>query len=243
MTAVRALHQLTGPDSDLATLVEYTAAVRTQPGCREAECYRRLDGRPGAAVVELWDDEHAHAQFWAAALKDGTATRLVGAAGGEPRPEPASEFYRHQYFENDGGEWKPLGSAAKPRAISWASAAAVRVVVQVSVHDTERVRPMFLANTAETLREPGCREFAWYRSEEFDGQLLLLELWDSQPLYDSHWALRRRTSDSASPPQPPPRRNGTNGAEFYRHRTYTHLYDRWLPAGDSGRSETVVWPD
>ena len=40
----------------------------------------------------------------------------------------------------------------------------------------------------------------------------------------------------------PPRSLGEPGVEFYRHRTFVYLYDRWLPTEPDAWSATILWP-
>jgi quinol monooxygenase YgiN len=233
---VRVIHRFGDQTADVADLVGYAKQTRDEVGCLEAECFTGLTGEPITAVAELWEGETAYARAWGSALQ----SRRAGLLFGHGRPE--SEFYQHRYFHPDDGAWVGDGQAASGDKIFWPAAGPVRVVIQTSMPDVDAFAPGLQANAAETRREPGCVAFEWCRSAESEHHVLLLELWESQALYDAHWALRLRTSPPGPPPSPAPREHGTNGTEFYRYQPFTHLYDRWLPADPSRWSAAVIWP-
>lgn len=233
--ALRILHRFahpTGPGPD-TRLASEAATLRGLDGCREAEAYRGLRDPEQVAVVQLWEDEGAYA----AHLVAGPTTLPVELAA---RDEARTEIYPQEYFAPVDGVWTAESQQGE-RRIVWPARGAVRIVIQTCLADTAAERPALVANELETRREPGCSEFAWMSSVEVPGQVLLLETWASQRLYDEHWVLRRRTG-SAPARQRGERSHGTDGAEFYRQQEFRLLYDRWLPAEPSTASTTVLWP-
>lgn len=233
--ALRILHQFirpTGVDAD-ALLASEAATLRGLDGCREAEAYRGLRDPEQVAVVQLWEDEDAYA----AHLTAGPATLPVVLAA---RDEGSTEIYSHGYFAPVDGVWT-AESQQGDRRVVWPARGEVRIVIQTCLADTAAERPALVANELETLREPGCREFAWMSSVEVPGHVLLLETWASQRIYDQHWVLRRRTG-SAPARQRGERIHGTDGAEFYRRQEFRLLYGHWLPAEPDAASTTVLWP-
>lgn len=236
---LRVLHQFSRDSVDEADLVRCTRSVRGVPGCLEAECYRSVVDPENLALTELWEDQHAFGDYWAHALAKPEDNPLVRAVGDGER-EPVSEFYRHQYFSARGA-WVAQVHKDRVQKVFWPAAGRVRVFIQSSSAHFDAVLPALLDNVRETRREPGCLQFAWVRGVEFPNHTALIELWESQAHYDAHWSLRTATGPSGPPPEPPPRQQGTNGAEFYRYERFRHLYDRWLPADVSRWSATVTW--
>lgn len=235
--AVRVIHRFPAGTADVGSLISYAKQARDEPGCLESECYRGLAGEPVTALIELWEDESAYARSWGSAVRTGRADLLLGHGH---RPE--SEFYPQQYFQPDNGAWVADGQARDAGRIFWPAAGPVRLAIQTAMPDVDAIAPGLQANAAETRREPGCVAFEWLRGAEFDHHALLLELWQSQAVYDAHWALRLKTSPPGPPPPPAQRLHGTNGTEIYRHHLFTHLYDRWLPADPARWSAAVIWP-
>lgn len=126
----------------------------------------------------------------------------------------------------------------------WPAISPVRILVTASLADIDELAPALKVEIAQTRREPGCVEYAFYRSVEFPAHLAVLELWQDQGVYDAHWQLRMKTGRAgAGGGENAPREHGSNGFEFYRQQTFMHLYDRWLPTAEINWSETIAWPD
>nr|WP_301539755.1 antibiotic biosynthesis monooxygenase [Nocardioides sp. zg-DK7169] len=219
-------------------MAEEARLVRTLPGCREAEAYRSLRDPLEVAVVQLWQDESAH-DAYAADVAAATVPSLVAELAA--RDEVRTEAYTHEYFSPADGVWTAASQGAA-RRIVWPARGPVRIVIQSCFADPEGEAPALLANERETLREPGCEEFAWMRGVEDARHILLLERWSSQRIYDQHWVLRRRTASGGPARVRAERTHGTNGAEFYRHQQFRLLYGRWLPADPDDFPTTVDWP-
>ncbi|OZD68871.1 hypothetical protein CH272_28085 [Rhodococcus sp. 05-340-1] len=243
MAALRVIHQLRAGDSQESDLLEYTHRLRKQDGCTEAEHFRSLTDPEHVAVLELWDDEFAFGNSWAQSLSEQNANVILRAAAAQPQGESGTEFYRHQGFLPGERSWTPIGRDVAEQKIVWPAAGSVRIVIQQSQHDLDAAVDALISNRAETLREPGCVTFDFFRGTEFPDDMLLLEVWHDQAVYDAHWAMRIRTGSVGGGGEPSPREHGTNGFEFYRQQRFVHLYDRWFPADVSNWSEAVVWAD
>ncbi|WP_244931381.1 antibiotic biosynthesis monooxygenase [Nocardioides sp. W7] len=241
---LRILHRLTLPATATASatatgrLAAEAVAARSLPGCREAEAYRSLSSPDQVAVVQLWEDEDAH-DAYAAAVADGAVASLPAELAS--RDEAGTEAYAHEYAAPVEGVWTAASQSAG-RRIVWPARGAVRIVIQSCFADPDAEAPGLLANEAETRREPGCLEFAWMRGVEDPRHILLLELWESQRIYDQHWLLRRRSGSGGPARVRAERTFGSNGAEFYRQQEFRLLYDRWLPRAEDAWSTTVDWP-
>ncbi|MFG1667698.1 putative quinol monooxygenase [Streptomyces sp. Y7] len=242
MTATRVLHQLTDSENRDAELIEHVQRVRKEAGCTEAECYRSALDPQKVAIVELWQDQYAYGDYWTRVLSSADPGPVLRSASSQAQGESASEFYRHQYFYPD-PVWVAAGHKDRTQKIFWPAGDGVRVIIQTSMPNVDAALPALLENMRETQREPGCLQFELLRSIEFPNHILLLELWPSQQIFDAHWQLRMKVGSDEEAPEPAPRQQGSNGMEFYRHQPFQHLYDRWMPAEVTKRSETVIWPD
>lgn len=236
--ALRILHRLTLPASADERLAAEARATRELPGCLEAEAYRSLRVPTEVAVVQLWAEESAH-DAYAAEVADAVVPSLVADLAG--RDEARTEAYAHEYFAPVEGVWAAASQGAE-RRIVWPARGPVRILIQSCFADPEAEAPALAANELETLREPGCEEFAWMRGVEDPRHILLLERWTSQRIYDQHWVLRRRTGSGGPARVRAERSLGSNGAEFYRHQEFRLLYGRWLPADEDAWPTTVDWP-
>ncbi|MET8948897.1 antibiotic biosynthesis monooxygenase [Streptomyces sp. NPDC004542] len=241
MTAIRVLHQFHAGEEQEERLLAYTRRLRKETGCLEAEHYRSVVAPASIAVVELWEDQYLYGEHWARALEEAEPDVVLGAVSGRTQSGATSEFYRHEYYQ-PGRVWLPVAQQGRTQKVFWPAAGAVRVLYQGSPADTDAVLEEVAEGVRETRREPGCLQFEWFRGTEFPGHVLVLELWQDQTAYDAHWLLRISTGSGGDGGEQAPRRQGTNGLEFYRGQEFTHLYDRWLPADVARRSETVVWP-
>lgn len=235
---IRILHRLALPGTADARLADEAEALRTLPGCLEAEAYRSLRAPDQVAVVQLWSDQTA-VDGHVAALATGERRCLAAEHAG--RDESVDEIYPHQYFAPVEGVWTATGRTATNR-VAWPAGGPVRIVIQSCFEDPAAEAPGLLANEEETLREAGCEEFGWFLGIGDPRHVLLLEHWRSQRLYDQHWNLRLRTGSTGAPRRRAERSHGSNGAEFYRRQRFRLMYDRWLPADEDTWSTTVDWP-
>lgn len=238
--ALRVLHRFTMPDTADDRLVAECRTTRTHAGCLEAEAYRAVGSPTAVAVTELWQDERAYGTYWRASLTTGDTLLTLDLA----RTDSAdTEFYRQQHFRPDNGIWRVRNSEVEPHPIAWPARGPVRILIQSCFLDTDEEREWTARNDAETQREPGCLEFRWMRGIEDPRHVLLAELWESQQIYDRHWALRLATGSGGNPDRVRAERTfGTNGAEFYRLQEFRHHYDRWLPRHAPEWSSTIEWP-
>lgn len=244
---VRVLHERESVDSTDDDLVSWAARSRAAQGCTEAAVFRAVDAPERVVVLELWSDEAAYAANWAAVREEKTTRALLSA----PAPGDAaagSEFYRHARFDRADGVWVPEGRGEEPRTIRWPSSGAVRAISLSSSDPADHGPwPGSPEAAAETRREPGCLQFRAYRGLEHPQDIVLLELWTDQIRYDLHWRLRLEARASGTVAgggnrSGVPRGIGANGMEFYHHRSFVHLYDRWAPEESDAWSQTVVWP-
>lgn len=236
---LRVLHQFALPNVSDDELTTYVQRTRRAAGCREAEVYRTISADPAVALLELWEDQYAYGAYWSTNVADGEGLLLAACIEGRV----TSEFYRQRYFA-PGPVWTPTESRGRTRSVFWPATAPVRILITASVADIDELTPALKVETTETRREPGCVEYAFYRSVEFPAHLAVLELWQDQSVYDAHWQLRMKTGKAgAGGGESAPREHGSNGFEFYRQQTFMHLFDRWLPTAETHWSETIAWAD
>ena len=242
---LRVLHEF-GDASDLEALRAEPAALREEPGCTSAELYATLaDGESELALTMVWETEQAYDAYWARALA-GAHPTLVGLVTGGVGPDDTTvnEFYRRSTVALRDGVWVPEDSDQSTRKIVWPAGGPVRIIIQNAVLATPAMYDKIRAEIAETRREEGCAEYAWYESVDLPGHLMLLEVWADQVFYDRHWALRGATAafvgDNLRTPAEPQR--GPWAREFYRWQEFRHHYDRWLPADPGTYATTVSWP-
>lgn len=239
--ALRVLHRFTVPETNDERLVAECHATRQYAGCLEAEAYRAVGSPTTVAVVELWEDEHAYGAYWSATLLHTDAPLSLELARTD---SSETEFYRQQHFRPENGIWQARDADTAVRPVVWPARGPIRILIQSCFLDTAEEREWIARNDAETQREPGCLEFRWMRGIEDPRHVLLAELWESQQIYDRHWALRLATGSGGNPNRVRTERSfGTNGAEFYRLQEFRHHYDRWLPRNASDWSSTIEWPD
>ena len=138
----------------------------------------------------------------------------------------------------------PNDLAAAPPPPEAPAGGPVRIIIQNAVQATPAMYDRIRAEIAETRREEGCAQYAWYESVDRPGHVLLLEVWADQVFYDRNWALRGATAafvgDNLRTPAEPQR--GPWAREFYRWQEFRHHYDRWLPADPGSYATTVSWP-
>lgn len=242
---LRVLHEF-GEDADRQALLEETSRLREEPGCASAELYATLAAdETELALTMLWETEAAYDAFWARALAGGYPALVGPVTGTSDEDETAvTEFYRRSTFALREGVWVPEDSEESTRKIFWPAAGPVRIIIQNAVQASEAMYDRIRAEIAETRREEGCLEYAWYENVDLPGHLLLLELWADQVIYDRHWHLRGATAayvgDTLRVPAEPQR--GPVAREFYRWQDFRHHYDRWLPAHPAAYATTVSWP-
>lgn len=114
--------------------------------------------------------------------------------------------------------------------------------------ETERLR----ARAAAVRAEPGCLEFDTFRDVEHPENFAQLELWASPQAFDAHWqrskaagllaGVQNLTAPHHRGTPEYPRRDGNNGAEFYRYQPFA-LTGRTFSALDpADRIEALRWP-
>lgn len=242
---LRVLHEF-GEDADRDGLLDAAIRLREEPGCASAELYVTLaEDEDELALTMVWESEAAYDTFWARALA-GAYPALVGPVTGtvEEDETTVTEFYRRSTFALREGVWVPEDADGATRKIFWPAGGPVRIIIQNAVQASEEMYDKIRAEIAETRREEGCLEYAWYENVDLPGHLLLLELWADQVIYDRHWHLRGATAayvgDTLRVPAEPQR--GPVSREFYRWQDFRHHYDRWLPAHPAAYATTVSWP-
>ena len=70
---------------------------------------------------------------------------------------------------------------------------AVRVIVTMNAQKGrgDEFGRLFAANLPNVLKEPGCEQYALFRSQEDPDRFVLLERWKDQRSLDTHLALAR----------------------------------------------------
>jgi quinol monooxygenase YgiN len=117
-----------------------------------------------------------------------------------------------------------------------------------------------LANEIDRLRvraalvraEPGCLEFDTFRDVEYPENFAQLELWESPQAFDAHWQrsktvgmlceLENLVAPHHRGTPEYPRRDGNNGAEFYRYRTFAMTNQTFVAKEPAERIESLRWP-
>jgi quinol monooxygenase YgiN len=85
--------------------------------------------------------------------------------------------------------------------------------------------------------EPGCVQYEIFRSAMKPEKLVLIELWESEALFDEHWQLNR---SGKLPPQPhTPGR--TMSAEFYLQKVFANADGVWTAAEPERRVAGIRW--
>jgi quinol monooxygenase YgiN len=241
MSQLRVLHQLRTPGDGVARLSQHAADLRAVDGVIEADAYRHITDPAQAAVVELWESQAAFAVHWREVLAGRRSGPLHTGTG--PAFADSTEFYERQSFFPQDGAWTSMSYAEQAPVVMWPARGPVRILAQLAVPAPEQAVPAFRLDAEATLCEPGCAQYGWFQGTEHEQDMLLLELWDDQILYDRHWNLRIRTGNATDKAPEGARGGGACGIEFYRHQPFIHLYDRWLPSDAAERSDTVVWPN
>lgn len=236
---IRIIHWIDA-DLDHQMIIDHCRRLRSFDGNLEAECYQNLHNTQRLVLLELWSSSTAYAAYWHTCVVGDPSDLAFELADGRDVGWLRTEIYPQQMFSND-GYFIPNDSRAQDAVIAWPSRGMIRLVILGSEADLEGFLPLVTEDVRKTVREPGCIEYEWCRSIEFETHQLLLELWQSQATYDSHWELRRRTGSVIRPLQEVPRRVGSNGVELYNQESFIHLYDRWLPRDMSVWSDTVFW--
>lgn len=105
---------------------------------------------------------------------------------------------------------------------------------------------------AAVRAELGCLEFDTFRDVEYPENFAQLELWESPLAFDAHWERSKAAGilcevDNLLAPHHRgtpdyPRRDGNNGAEFYRHQTFTIAGQIFVATDPSERIESLRWP-
>ncbi|MGE3447394.1 MAG: antibiotic biosynthesis monooxygenase [Microbacteriaceae bacterium] len=222
---IRVVHQVPGPVQ--LDLHLYTEGL---PG--DVDCRTFGDAAAGVTVLERWPTEAAFAEFWNRNYR--STERLVDVAS-----VAATEIYRYEPFTRIGWTWMPSRQRASAR-LHWGNAGPVRVLYQFTVPEGEQAHDPHA--TRETLREPGCLEFAYLSEVTASGRYVLLELWASQYEYDVHWRLRQDSGEASPARAPLDEPEVASEAEFYRHRRMHCHYGLWSPVEPGFASNSIDWP-
>lgn len=121
--------------------------------------------------------------------------------------------------------------------------AKIRVIVTVTAASAADA-DVALARRVERCRqveatEAGCLQYEVFRSAMRPERFVLVELWESEAIYDQHWRLTQE-SERANPP-PPPVPGTTATVEFYRQEIYQRVEGIWQLADEERRTATVRW--
>lgn len=235
---LRVLHDFTGPvERDL--LVRSAGALRSSVGCVSAEAYASVTGDEHVALTALFESEQDYWTVWDAAAKVDDLRAVLD----DPQ-RCVTEFYQRTDFAVADGIWAPVAADRAARRIFWPANGQVRIIIEYAVQPNDRMRALAVREIADTRHEPGCLQYDWLESLEVPEQLLLLEVWSDQVIYDRHSQKRVDTAayrgDSLRKVAEPKR--GVASREFYRRQCFSPQYDRWLPADVAGYSASVHWP-
>jgi quinol monooxygenase YgiN len=85
--------------------------------------------------------------------------------------------------------------------------------------------------------EPGCLQYEIFRSAMKPEKLVLIELWESEALFDEHWQLNR---SGTLPPQPQTPGRAAS-AEFYVQKVFASVDGVWAAAEPERRLDGIRW--
>lgn len=249
------IHHRDTPDGDAARVAR-AKAMRSEPGCLQAEDFRSLENADHMLHLELWEDAAAWDRHWTALKASPEGPAIVEAMralqapyhpGGPDHPRKlgndAVEFYSQRVFTRQGPIWVATDDRSSPQSIRWPASGAFRLVIQMTADPAADIAPR-LRNTETTRAEVGCDEFEFFRSLEYPENIALTETWSSPATYDLHWLLRiQQQAGAPGGPAAPPiqRRYGEAGFEWYPHCFFTLVGDTWMPEDPAKRMTTVVW--
>ena len=258
MTQIRVVVQSNRKDADdvISDLNEQAQRVRRTDGCLQFEYFRSTDIAEDLLLLGLWESVEAFDAFWqehpesAFALEEPRLLQAPYHYGSPVLPrrhgQNGVEFYRHTYFQQEGGVWIPTGDGERVETLRWPSYTGVRIINQgTSDPENPGDRSRY---TNDTRQEPGCIQFEQFRSVEFPVHIVNMELWTDPGIYDYHFLNRILQMQSgtvtrpAGPRTPIPRVNGANGFEFYQHTYYSLVGGIWQPESERERMVTVRWP-
>jgi quinol monooxygenase YgiN len=107
---------------------------------------------------------------------------------------------------------------------------AIRIVSNISVEPSQIQDYLdYWAHRSPQCRaEPGCLQYQVLRSVEIPNEFALLELWEDQETYDTHWAAQLQIPNRPAFARVP-RTHGRDGLEFYFDQRYYHLENgQWV---------------
>ena len=128
----------------------------------------------------------------------------------------------------------------------------IRVAIQSNYADADvRIREL-VAESQEIRKEGGCLQAEDFRSVEFPGSLMHLQLWENAASFDTYWqgtGPRGGLSDAAIWQAPhhygltsAPRRHGQGGVEFYRQQYFGRVDNAWVLVDEIERTESIRFP-
>jgi quinol monooxygenase YgiN len=241
---LRVVHWFSGSASR-EELLTYCEAVRGVAGGAEAGCFQNIEEESSLLVIELWRSTDDFADYWRSAAMGEVNDTLLQFASENVPGWRRTELYMEQRFVHGhadvDGDFRPESSSDRKPIVSWPSRGSVRLVISVTLKNLDDAIAGFVHNARDTRREPGCLEYHWWRNLELPDQVLLLELWQSQSVYDHHWQLRHKTGHVARRGSASERPK-SNALELYRCEAFRFLYDRWLPVDQAEWSATIAWP-
>ena len=260
MTAIRLIVQSNPADADARApdLVKFSAAVRQEPGCLQAEDFRGTEFSEDLLHIELWESPAAFDAHWQRALAEGQRAMLAELLAlqapyrfGSPQSprrhgQNGIELYEHRYFTLHNQVWARLEESERSAYLRWPAWGAVRILIQ-NTSDPNADPSRKVQTALETRHEKGCDQFENFRGIEFPENTVAMETWTTPEIYDIHWLNRllqqRRAATQPPPPQPTPveRRYGRPGFEWYSLCYYTVLNDVWMPEDPARRMLTVQW--
>jgi quinol monooxygenase YgiN len=132
------------------------------------------------------------------------------------------------------------------------SAASVRVLYCSNQRSLDANLAGLRERAAAVRAEPGCLEFDTFRDVEYPENFAQLELWENPAAFDAHWQRAKQAGifcDLANLTAPNhrgtpdyPRRDGNNGAEFYRHQVFVFAGRTFVAKEPAERIESLRWP-
>lgn len=222
---IRVVHQLT---DDLGGRLD--SYLRALP--EDVRRHSYVDGTSQTVLLELWSDEDTFAAFWLEGYRDSYDLRALSASA-------RSEVYPFAPFTRRRWTWMS-SSRRGPARVQWGNARAVRVLYQYFLDPGDPAHDPY--NTAETLREPGCEQFAYFADQSGNERHLLVELWADQDAYDVHWKLREISGETRAAPESFEETLPSEDViEFYRYQAMRCLYGVWGISDEDQASHAIDW--
>jgi quinol monooxygenase YgiN len=123
---------------------------------------------------------------------------------------------------------------------------AIRVIINARAASAEaadeEIRDRVERCRKTEAEEPGCLQFEVFRSAMRPECYVVLEHWESEAAFDTHWNLNR--SGTRRPPRSA--EGTTTQPEFYRHQVFRRVDGVYTPVEDGssthGPTEGISWP-